>query len=219
MLKPIAMQISKTLPTTTITKSSHFVLLFVFVLLTGCAVGPLVNHETARTVGAGQNEFQGGYGAAGYVLKWNHGLNEDWDIGLHWESLSVGLRAKYAFVNQRESGWSGAIAGGIGSSLGGNHYYADIMTSYLSGAWEPYFTFRAVHVTTDPTDFKDANTGEVAFTVNKSEYNYGQIILGNRYWFSKEWNLSVEISTLTSLSSGLTIGSGALVGAALGYRF
>ena len=199
-------------------KSFLFALAFVF-LASGCAVGPLVSHETARTIGDGRNEFAGGYGVAGYVLKWTHGLNKDWDFGVHWEALSVGLRAKYAFANAGEGGWSGAVAAGIGSSLGGSHYYADIMTSYLADRWEPYFTFRAVHVTTDPMDFKSTDTGEVAFTVNKSEYNYGQFMLGTRYWFDKEWSLSIEASTLASFSSGLTIGSGILLGAALSYRF
>ena len=69
--------------------------------LSGCAVGPLVSHETARTVGSSNSEIVGGYGQAGYVLKWNHGFGENFDLGFQYESLSVGFRAKYAFVNER----------------------------------------------------------------------------------------------------------------------
>lgn len=65
-------------------------------VLSGCAVGPLVSHETARTVGTTNHELMAGYGQAGYVIKWNYGLNENLDVGLHWESLSIGVRAKYA---------------------------------------------------------------------------------------------------------------------------
>ena len=50
--------------------------------LTSCAVGPLLNHETARTVGKGKHELSGGYSNAGYVFKWNYGLFEKFDFGI-----------------------------------------------------------------------------------------------------------------------------------------
>src|SRR4051794_11386575 len=98
-------------------------LFLIFGLLGGCAVGPLVSHETARTVGKGHNELVAGYGIAGYALKWNLGLDDSLDVGIHWESLSLGARAKYAFINGREHGWSLASALGAGLSIGGKHYY------------------------------------------------------------------------------------------------
>jgi hypothetical protein len=186
--------------------------------LSGCAVGPLVSHETARTVGDSNHELIGGYGMAGYVVKWDYGLTKNLDLGLHWESLSIGLRAKYAFINNRE-GWSFATALGAGASVGGSHYYGDIIGSYLAGSWEPYGTLRLVHVKTDPLEFKDKDTGEIDFTVPSAEYDYGQFILGTRYWISAHWLLSLEASSLFAVSSGLKIGSGVLVGGSFGYRF
>ena len=99
----------------------------------GCAVGPLVQHETARSVGKGDHEIIAGYGQAGYVLKWNAGVTENFDFGIHWESLSFGIRGKYSIINGRSGGISLAGAIGAGSSLGGSHQYGDLMVSYLSG--------------------------------------------------------------------------------------
>ncbi len=186
--------------------------------LSGCAIGPLVSHETARTVGDNKSELVGGYGAAGLVFKWNYGLSENLDFGLHWESLSVGIRAKYAFLNQ-SAGWSLAAALGTGSSIGGSHYYGDLMVSNVAGAWEPYGTLRIVHVNTDPVEFRDKDTGNVNFTVTTDDFEYGQLIFGTRYWFNEHWLISLEASSLFAISDNFKIESGAIVSGAFGYRF
>jgi hypothetical protein len=195
-----------------------FVFLFLSVFISGCAVGPLVSHETARSVGNSNHELIGGYGQAGYILKWNYGLTENLDLGLHWESLSIGVRAKYAFINNN-SGWSLASALGTGASIGGNHYYGDVIGSCLTGSWEPYGTVRVVRVKNDPFEFKDQDTGQVSFTIDKSEYDYGQFFLGTRYWFNDHWLLSIEASSLFKISSGFEVGKSVFAGASFGYRF
>lgn len=191
---------------------------FVFVFLSGCAVGPLVSHETARTVGDSNHELIGGYGQAGYVFKWNYGLTENLDLGLHWESLSIGIRAKYAFINNK-AGWSMASAFGNGASIGGSHYYLDVVGSYLTGSWEPYGTVRVVHVKLDPVEFRSKDTGQISFTIDRAEYDYGQLIVGTRYWLSDHWLFSIEASSLFSISSGFRAGNGVFGGASFGYRF
>lgn len=197
-------------------------LLFLYIVavatFSGCAVGPLVSHETARTVGDSNHELIGGYGQAGYVIKWDYGLAENLDLGLHWESLSIGLRLKYAFINKKD-GWSLATALGTGASIGGSHYYGDLIGSYVTGSWEPYGTLRVVHVKNDPLEFRDKNTGEVDVTVPGSKYNYGQFILGTRYWFTPHWLFSLEASSLFAMTSGLKFGNDVFVGGAFGYRF
>src|SRR4051812_44550206 len=106
-------------------------LLPLFLILSGC-VGPLVVHETARTLGSPKHhEFSGGYGNAGYVLKWNMGLLANWDFGIQYESLSWGLRTKYAFINSTDVGFSLAAAAGAGLTFGGTHYYGDLIASYM----------------------------------------------------------------------------------------
>jgi hypothetical protein len=188
------------------------------ILLSSCAVGPLVSHETARTVGNSNHEILGGYGQAGFAFKWNYGVSENFDIGLHWESLSIGVRAKYAFINSKDS-WSFAAALGTGSSVGGSHTYIDLITSTMAGSWEPYGTIRLVKVKTDPMAFRDKDTGQVAFTISSAEYDYGQALLGTRYWFNTHWHLSLEASSLFAVRESVKFGSNALIGAALGYRF
>lgn len=189
-----------------------------FLLLTSCAIGPLVSHETARSVGDSKHELVGGYGSGGVALKWNYGLSKNLDLGLQMESHSMGIRAKYAFINASE-GLSLAAAVGTGLSIGGSHSYGDILASFRNGNWEPYTTLRMVHVRTDPVDFKDEDTGRFDFKVDSINYNYGQVMVGTRYWFNSHWLLSVEGSTLFSASSGLSLANTFLLGAAFGYRF
>lgn len=195
------------------------ILVSMLTLTSACAVGPLVQHETARSVGEGSHDLVGGYGQAGIVAKWNYGITENFDFGMQYESLSFGVRAKYAIVNGKSGGFSLAGAVGAGSSIGGNHMYFDIMTSYLAGTFEPYATARFVQVSTDPADFRNADTGEIAFTVQSANYNYGQAIVGTRIWMSPNWLLSLEASSLFGLGDTVSFSSNVLVGAALGYRF
>jgi len=188
--------------------------------LQGCAVGPLVVHEPARTVGKGQHELIAGYGHPGAVLKWNVGVAEDLDLGVQFESLSLGLRAKYAWINEKERGLSLATAAGFGASIGGSHYYGDLILSHRSPQIEPYAAVRAVRVKTDPTEFRDENTGELEFRVEEAEYSYGQGTLGIRAWPTKTWLISAEASTLFTLSDSLTIvGTNVFIGAATGFTF
>ncbi|MFA7614086.1 MAG: hypothetical protein WCY48_07595 [Candidatus Caldatribacteriota bacterium] len=186
-------------------------------LLTGCAVGPLVSHETARSVGDNNHEFVGSYGEAGVAFKWNYGLLEDLDIGIQWESLSSGLRAKYSFLNFSE-GYSMAIAGGAGLSVGGSHYYGDLLLSYRSGFWEPYVTGRIVHVDTDPDEFDGDNSWGINFKVDEMSYEYGQFIAGSRFWLGQNWLISVEASSLFGFNSGFKASQNYILSAALGLR-
>jgi hypothetical protein len=201
-------------------KLLSFMSLVAVATLSGCAVGPLANHETGRTVGISNHELMGGYNQGGYVLKWNYGLTENLDLGLHWESLSTGIRSKYAFVNNQE-GWSLASALGAGISLTGSHYYGDLVGSYLIGSWEPYGTLRLVHVRNDSWDSNvdDDDSGLLNFTIPSIQYNYGQIFLGTRYWITPHWLFSLEASSFFSMSSGLEFDNSVLVGGSFGYRF
>jgi len=194
------------------------VLVIFSLALSGC-VGPLVSQESARTVGRHNSEIIGGGGQAGWMVKYTFGLTENLDIAAQTEELSVGARIKYAFVNNQEEGWSAAIAGGAGSSIGGEHYYGDLMGSYLFGVMEPYATFRYVHVSIDATDFKDNDNGQTLFTIPGGSYNYGQAILGTRVWFTKHWLMSAEAASLISLTSGLKFSNDVIVDGAFGYRF
>lgn len=191
-------------------KQSIILTIVLSVFITGCAFGPLVSHETARTVGDGNHELAGGLGRAGYVFKWNYGLADNLDVGVHYESMGLGIRAKYAFLNN-ESGWSFATALGTGISIGGTYNNLDLMGSYKVSAWEPYATLRLVQAKSQDTTLE--GEGILGITSFKGQtFNYSHHILGTRYWFNERWMISVEVSSLSLISDPL-------YGAALGYRF
>lgn len=197
----------------------NLVATFGFLFLSACAVGPLMDHESARTVGAGAADLVGGYGMAGFVGKFNYGLSDRWDLGLQWESLSMGVRIKYGIIDNQSKGWSLAAAAGTGFSAGGSHYYGDLMGSYLFGTWEPYTMFRVVHVTTDPVKIGDEKQDGFELDIGSSSYVYGQLSLGTRVWFDKHWLASMEAGTLFGMSSGIRFVDAVIVSAALGYHF
>lgn len=189
------------------------------VVLTGC-VGPLVQHETARSVGFGQFEAVGGFGQAGYVAKANYGLTSNWDIGVQAESLSVGLRTKYAIKNSREGGWSTAVAlGGGVADWGASDYYGDFLVSWLKHQLEPYGTIRYGRVNTDPTRINDHYTGDVRYIVKGNSFDYVQGIFGARVWLGKHVNASAEVSAPVSLSKNVFMSQALLLGMALGVHF
>ncbi len=198
---------------------SLYLVLTSFLFLSGCAFGPIVGGESARSVGDGGKDVIFGYGQAGYVFKFNYGLNPNWDLGMQLEALSIGVRTKYAFINNQELGWSLAGALGAGSSFGGTHYYADVIGSYLNSGWEPYLIARLVHIVTDPVKFADTNNSFLnGTTIPSTEYNYGQVMLGLKYWFTKNWNFNAEVGSLSYLSVG-TLKGNAFVTGTFGYRF
>lgn len=199
-----------------------FMTFFLFLSLTSCAIGPLVSHETARTVGRNKHEPAFGYGMAGYVLKWNYGITDNFDIGLHWESLSIGLRAKYAFIKNDGEGFSLASAIGYGSSIGGKYTSVDLLGSYLVGQWEPFSMFRYVHVKTDPIEFRsdDPNTQGFDFTISSQKYDYGQLSFGSRYWFKENLYFSGELSYLFSFKTEyFDLSRNLYAGGIVGVRF
>lgn len=170
------------------------------VFTAGCAIGPLVSHETARTVGNGHHELSAGYARSAFVAKWNYGALRDLDVGFHLEMLSYGYRMKYAILNNHEQGFSLASAIGYGKSTNGIHYYLDLMGSFLHRPWEPYSTFRVVHVSGAEIEVRSANNNSSSvlsdFTIPSYNYYYGQAIVGTRYWMGPGWFLSLEASNL-----------------------
>ncbi len=159
---------------------------------------------------------------AGLLLKANFGIFEDLDFGIHYESLSIGVRAKYAWINSQEQGWSVSTAAGVGRGGYSTHYYGDLMAGHLKRPWEPYGTLRIVHVKTDPVELEDESNGDHFFhfeTIDSVSFTYGQLILGARYWTQPQYFLSGEISTLAAFDSDVTIGNGFILSGALGRRF
>jgi hypothetical protein len=187
--------------------------------LSGCAFGPLYSHDTAQTVGSNRFEMVGGYGNAGMAAKATFGLMDNLDIGIHWESLSIGLKLKYAFINNHDSGLSVAGTAGIGDSFGGVYYTAAGSISYLTNEFEPYFMLRGVYVNYNSSNSSNSSVSVNGSSLNLPEYTYSysylEPVLGSRLWLTPgHFFLSAEVG-------GIVIGSGAfaIASGALGYRF
>lgn len=178
-----------------------FLRLFALVSLlssAGCAFGPLMVHETARTVGDRRDELSLGYGSTGADFKWHHGFHDNLDIGFQVEYLGAGLRAKWAFLNNQKAGPSAAMAVGYGYNWGGDHVYGDLIASYLEGQWEPYTSLRGVNASVNSQTWTDEKTGQVEWKIPRHSYQYGQFTLGTRYWFNQKFMMNIEASKLFS---------------------
>ena len=187
--------------------------------VSGC-VGPLVEQESARSVGPGQLEALAGYGQAGYVAKAMYGLTSRWDVGAQWEMLSWGLRTKYSLRNEREEGWSVAVAagGGWGSDSASN-YYGDAIVSWLHRQLEPYVALRYGHVHPEMHRIRNAYTGDVRYSIQSENFEYAQALLGARVWYGSHTFASSEVSLPVSMTNHVFMSQALLFGAALGYHF
>ncbi|MBI2712537.1 MAG: hypothetical protein HYX41_06775 [Bdellovibrio sp.] len=199
-------------------KSPIFFILVLFIGFgaSGCAFGPIYSHETARTVGAGKGEFTGGFGNGGYLIKADVGLIENLDIGFHWESLSIGGKIKYAFLNNREAGLSLSGTLGAGTSFGGSYYAATATVSYLAGIWEPYLALRGTYVAySSSSGSLSLNGSSLNLPQFGYSYAYCEPILGTRVWlYQQHLYFSAELGVPITLLGGVFVGS-----AGLGYRF
>ena len=165
----------------------------------GC-VGPLLNHETGRSLGKGKQSIKLLAGTEGiWGIDWDIGLTEDFDVGIQYEALSLGLDAKYSLINNK-TGIALAAMTGIGLTAGGTYYLAALATSYRVKDFEPFASLRFTQVNIDAADVKDTSTGTVFVSLPKTSYNYLQGFLGAKYWFAKAFALSVEAGSFVSSS-------------------
>lgn len=168
-------------------------------LITGC-VGPLLNMETGHTLGAGKQSFRVSSTTNGYYgLNYAYGLFKDFDLSFNLEAASLGLAAKYSFLNQ-ESGFSYATQLGTGSTYGGSYYILAMIGSYGMKPWEFFYSFRYTKVTIDSQKLTDSNTGEVFVTLPKTDYSYGQAFLGAKYWVTPQFGIDAEMGSFLSTS-------------------
>jgi len=188
-------------------------------IVSGCAVGPMTSHETARTVGKGKFEGLGGLGQSGYFAKGHFGVTRRLDLGLELETLTFGARAKGTIFRQK-NGWSVASAFGFGGGSDNRYYYVDGIASYFLGHWEPYGTLRYISGKADLTELRSREDAtSLSFTTRKADFSYFQLMGGTRYWIDKNWLLSVEAATFLPVSTDFEVRDMLILSAAAGYRF
>ncbi len=166
-------------------------------LASGC-LAPLSNSFSARSLGTGKIEFDGGMVA--FVNQEDSfalpaftiavGLSSGFDLGVQMESASIGVFGKYSFIiNNKERGFSLAGVLGAGAVASGSYAYAGPVLSYKSKAVEPYFVgrFNSVHY----------GESENCLDMEAGTYTYVQFTLGSIFWLTQRVGLNVEGSAFS----------------------
>ena len=198
-------------------RRGYALLLVVFV--SSCAIGPILNHDVARSNGDGNHDIKIMSSVDGlWGFHYDYGLTDDLDIGVQWEALSAGLKLKYALVNNQKSGLSVALGAGTGTSFGGSYYNGALFVSYKSKTFEPFASVRYTSVENDSTDLKDADTGELFVTIPAFNYNYTKAFLGTKIWFVDWFALSLEAGSFIA-SGDVKFDSNVFYSAAFEFAF
>lgn len=168
-------------------KNIKYLLLLSMTFLLQSCFAPLSNDYTARTVGknkwdasAGISVATIGSGAYQPYVRINYGLTDNLDVGVIGETgnleTAVGLRGKYAFMNNPE-GFSWGLVGSAGYAEG-IYAYGGPIASYKINWWEPYGIARI--------NYNSAYVGGV----------YGQFTLGNTLWMTKKLGFTINANYL-----------------------
>jgi hypothetical protein len=165
------------------------VVVLLALLASGC-LAPLSSNFTARSLGAGGVEVDGGVltlGGALPAFKIAIGLLSNFDLGLQLESASLGVFGEYSFVNNKERGFSLAGVLGGGAVASGSYAYGGPVLSYKSKSFEPYFVARLnyVHYGKSEDTFSDVHWEAGTNT-------YLQFTLGTIFWVTSNIGLNIE---------------------------
>lgn len=180
-------------------------LLLFALMATGCAVAPLSNHTTARTIGDGNSSLDAGTTLGNKTqpwlpaIKYTLGIGENTELGAQYEVVSIGLWGKHAFINRQEKGFSLAAIGGTGLSGTGFYGYIGPIFSYRAKRLEPYFISRFNYVRYEGSRVDLASIGEISFT--NGFYRYIQNTLGTMFWFVERVAISAEASHFSTIHS------------------
>lgn len=178
--------------------------------LSSCAVGPLINGDSARSLDRGEYRLDStlvGYSDSsgeGVVftpmLRFSYGLTPTWDTGFQTELKTMTLTSKYTFIDsKKEAGVSLAALLGLvyaGSELS---YFGGGILSYLVRGVEPYLALRYNLVNYD-REFFDA-----AFFEEPPDLHFGFVSanFGFLYWWTESvaWGGEVVAWSSSSLAT------------------
>ncbi len=185
-----------------------------FFLLTSCAL-PAVSPHSARTLGNGNWQLQGGLFPHNFSL--TRGFGENFNLGLTLEATSAsvaGLRTQYAFVNNKEKGFSfaGYLEGfrTLESPYQQGGHGGPVL-SYKSGAFEPYLVGSYRFVYWGKNGCEKAKRGStkvdkdnpfknffetlidevIGDTCKKGSYDYGVATLGLNVWVLRDVGINL----------------------------
>lgn len=180
------------------------------VLAAGC-VAPLSHNLTGRSLGGGTFGIDAGalVGPGEGVLpalKVAVGLSESADLGLQFDTFSLGFFGRKSFINNRETGPSLAGVIGLGMAAGGYYGYAGPVFSYKTGGFEPYLGARLNLVSYEDSDSSSSISWDAG------DFAYPQATLGFSFWFSRRVALNAEASALIGDTGVLDAGIVGLAG-------
>lgn len=194
---------------------NKYLLLYILptmLFLQSCALAPLSNDYTARSLGKanwginGGGSFitAGGGATGGGYLRLNRGITDDFDIGgvaeINTNDISAGITAKYALIN-KAYGLSMAVDSSLGAlgSAGGNGFYiyGGPIISYKTHWLEPYLVIRYnyVHINEQKDDLYGT-------TIPAFGFSYIYYTLGNTFWLTNKFGITPSVNTLQSLQGG-----------------
>jgi hypothetical protein len=189
-----------------------FFLILVVCLSTSCAMAPLSNHYTGRSLGKGNMRLN--IGATGNVrvltAQLQYGINENLDLIAQYETVNFGAILKYSFLNNQE-GLAAAVMAAYGSSGDGTYYYGGATASIKLGMFEPYVAgrYNSVQYKTSSVDLGFLGDTPIA----AGSYNYMYYTAGANLHFLDWMGLSVEAGFLGTDWPGS--GTAAILSAAL----
>lgn len=190
---------------TELTLCSRFLfkrLLFVLVCFgcSSCAIGPLTNGGTARSLGRGHyridstlvNYLESGNSSVVQtpVIRLTYGLTPSWDLGIQTELNTFTINSKHNFIDSgKNTGIS--LAALLGIALGGSElsYSAGGIVSYLFSSSEPYMVLRYNLVNFDQELYNSA------FFESPPDLHFSFVSanIGYLYWWTQSVALGGEI--------------------------
>ena len=183
-----------------IEKGVSFVKLMNFIILAGlfiiqsCSLAPIVSEKTARTLGSGNWELNGGASPA-YNAWVGRGVSDNLDLNFSVESqigTVFSLGAKYAFAQGNE-GLSFSLMGGAFYGANSTGYYAGPVVSVKNGWFEVYGLAKYNQVSWDGTSETTDEDTIFNFSLDQSvDFNYWMGVAGLNFWFSDGFALNVN---------------------------
>jgi len=173
-------------------------LVFSLLVLSGC-VAPLSSNFTGRSLGKGKIGLDAaavhlGEEAWCPATKLAYGMTSNLDIGLQFELFTIGLFAKYSFINTIENGFSSAALFSLGATTNGMYAYTGPVLSYKMDFVEPYFVgrYNYVHYNEEIEDIWFGDT-----IAEAGNYSYFQFTFGSILWITRKVGLNFELSTFS----------------------
>lgn len=170
-----------------------FLIIFL-IFISSCSIAPVNMTTTARSLGENKNQIKLDLPVTG--LLYERGLTSKFDMGFGIEEQIAPvfhLFAKYAFINNEESGFSFAeiVGGGYSGSIGrSKSIYFSPIVSYRHNSFEVFTSYRINYVRWDNDLNQDQRDDILSFIPREKSFHYHQMDAGFNFLGDK-WTTTV----------------------------